>query len=355
MKVATIFLRYDYGIEGRGESLEKKVFSPAINENADEVVEFWLEDNGYPNDMEGLQERVLKFCDKENPDIVFFILMKDEIKVDTIKKLSEKYITINWFCDDQWRFETFTKDVAPYLTYSITMDKYSIKKFKNLGCNVIHSQWAAIDYETSIEFEKINYKYDISFIGGKNETREWIIYELKKAGYRIDCFGSGWENGRISYENMKEIFLTSKINLNLSNSIPIDIRFYKYLFFNIFKYDGNLKRYFKKIKFNIRTMISSRKNGKNIEQMKARNFEICGFGGFQLSQYALELEDYYDIGKDIGIFTTIDELVLQIDYYLFNKEKRQEMCKNAHEKTKEYVYKEKIRKIFDEIKSSENI
>ena len=36
---------------------------------------------------------------------------------------------------------------------------------------------------------------------------------------------------------------------------------------------------------------------KTSEQIKARNFEIPGFGGFQLSQYSLGLEDFYDIDR----------------------------------------------------------
>jgi len=354
MKIATILLKYDYGIEARGESLEKKAFLPAIKANSNEVVTFWLEENGCFDDSEGLQNKILEFCEKENPDIVFLILMKDEVKIETIKKLSEKYTTINWFCDDQWRFESFTKLVAPALSYSVTMDKYSVDKFKQQGCKVIHSQWATMDYQNNIKLEEVKYKYDITFVGGKNITREWYVDELRKNGYKVECFGAGWENGRISYEEMKDIFLTSKINLNLSNSIPIDIKFYKYLIKGLFKFEKlSFKAYLRKIKMAIGIILG--RNIKNVEQMKARNFEICGFGGFQLSQYAPELEDYYNIGKEIAIFTNIDELKLNIEYYLNNSDISEKMRTEAYIRTKLHTYENRIKKILEEVQNEKSM
>lgn len=356
MKIATIFFKYDYGIEARGEGLEKKVLLPAIQDNCDEVVSFWIEENGYPENVDELQKKVIEFAEKENPDILFFILMSDEIKLETLEMLSKKYITVNWFCDDQWRFESFTKFVAPMLIYSVTMDKYSIEKYKKINCKYILSQWAAMDYIENIEFKNIQYKYDISFIGGKNITREWYIYELRKAGYKVECFGAGWGSGRISYEEMKHIFLNSKINLNLSNSIPNDVRFYKYLVKNIFKFGNEgIKGYIKKVRENLGILFVNSKKRKNIEQMKARNFEICGFGGFQLSQYSLELEDYYEIGKEISIFTNIDELKLQINYFLENENKRKEMTERAYRRTENYTYNYRIKNIVEEIRNEKGL
>ena len=60
------------------------------------------------------------------------------------------------------------------------------------------------------------YKYDISFVGGSNSVRRWIIKEFRKAGLIVNCFGQGWDSGPISVDKMVEVFQTSKINLNLS-------------------------------------------------------------------------------------------------------------------------------------------
>jgi spore maturation protein CgeB len=335
MKIVPIMLKYDYGIAARGDSLEKIGFLPALQDNAEEVVPFWLEDNGLFGDKVLLQNKIIDFVNNENPEIVFFVLMRDEVKAQTLEKLSENFITINWFCDDHWRFEDFTRYVAPKLRYSITTDKYSLPKYKEIGYkNVILSQWASFDYVKDIDFQNMNYEFDITFIGGKNPTREWIINYLTEKGFKISCFGSGWQNGRASYDRMKDIFLKSKINLNLSNSTSMDIRFINYSTENYQNYLNSTKR---------------------VEQVKARNFEIPCFGGFQLTNYALELEDYFYIGKDLAIYTNLEELELQLKYYLENDEKRRDILMSGYKKAEKYTYKEKLKWVIEKVKAEQNL
>lgn len=352
LKIVPIFYKYDYGKIERGESIEKLFFLTALKSITNEVIPFWLEDNGFPNDKKELQKKMIDFVNRVNPDIIFFVLIRNEISIETIEYLSKKYITVNWFCDDQWRFETFTKYIAPKFTYSITVDKYSIHKYKSIGySNVILSQWATTKIIKDIDFNNIIYKYDITFIGGKNLVREWYINSLKKAEYNVTCFGYGWKNGKVSYDEMNDIFLHSKINLNLSNSIPFDLRFRKFLFFSFIKSLFS----FKKIKTStalrqIRNYLRINNNSKRVEQIKMRNFEIPACGGFQLSHFVLTLEDNFNIGKEIAVFNNIDELKKQIDFYLENTEMREEIRTNGYYKSQQYTFEKRFEAIFKEIK-----
>ncbi len=337
MKLLFAALEYDYGKPERGESLEIKAFLPALRANFGEVIVFPLEKNGFPNDVEGLQKRLLSFAEKVQPDIIFFVLMNDEVRQETIQKLSEKYTTVNWFCDDQWRFDTYTKYMAPAFSIAITVDKYSLPDYKAIGCDrVFLSQWATFDYCDNLDVGELSYKYDVSFVGSKNATRSWMVDELKKRGIHVACFGAGWEHGRVSYDEMKKLFLYSKINLNLSNSIPVNHRFKQYLLRNVLKQSiRETVRNFKEYYFSF----------KRIEQMKARNFEISGCGGFQLSQYCLDLESYYKIGEEIAIFSNIDELERLIRYYLSNASEREQMKDRAYVRTRYHTYANRFKEI----------
>ena len=84
MKVVFAALKFDYGVEKRGESLEYKAFYPALICNFDYVVPFWLEDNGFPDRLVSLQESLLHFVEREDPAYVFFILMEYEIFPETL-------------------------------------------------------------------------------------------------------------------------------------------------------------------------------------------------------------------------------------------------------------------------------
>jgi spore maturation protein CgeB len=340
MRVLFVGFKYDYGIISRGESLEIKAFYPAIEKNADEVDAFWIEEHGYPNNKNILQRRIINYADNFKPDLIFFILIHNEIYKETILYLSSKYKTLNWFCDDQWRFDIFSISIANYFTYCVTVDKHSIYKYKKIGINAILSQWATFDYEADLNLTNNKYDYDVSFVGSKNITREWVVNELNKKGINVTCFGSDWNNGKISYSKMKEIFYKSKINLNLSNSIPKDFNFYFYVIKKLFSFNS--------LKYKL-SIIKQLKSFKNIEQIKARNFEIPGFGGFQLSKFALNIEDYYTNGREISVYSDLDDLIIQINYYLENDNLREFIRVNGYKKTKEHTYLNRIKNIFAQI------
>ena len=330
MKIIPVFLRYDYGIKSRGDSLEYRGFYATLKQITPEVYPFWYDEYLINNKKDLLQKQVIEFIDEVKPDIVFFILMKDEFSFETFDYLKSKYITLNWFCDDQWRFEDFTKYYAPHFTYSVTTDKFALKKYRNIGYkNVILSQWASFGFTEDIDFEAIKYKYNVSFVGGISGYRKWLIKELLKNGIKVECFGYGWKNGKVTFDEMGEIFENSKINLNISNSVNYDVRY-------IFSSLRSIKEFLR--------------SKKRIEQIKARNFEIPAFGGFQLTNYVPCLEEYFDIGREAAVFISLDDLILQINYYLNNDEERKKIMINGYKRAiSKYTYLSRLKRLFKNI------
>lgn len=328
MKIVPVLLRYDYGLKSRGDSLEYRGFYSGLKQITEDVYPFWYDE--YLSDKTELQKKVIEYTDKIKPDIVFFVLMKDEFFFETLDYLGSKYRTVNWFCDDQWRFDDFTRYYAPHFSYSITTDKFAFDKYKKEGYrNVILSQWGAFESNKNIDFDKIEYAYDVSFIGMISGYRKWIINKLIKNGIKVECFGSGWANGQVSYEKMKNIIMSSKINLNISNSVIYDIRY-------VFSSPKSLYEYFR--------------SKKRIEQIKARNFEIPALGGFQLTNYAVSLEDNFKIGEEVAVYSAIEDLLLQINYFLRNENKRKEIMINGFKRAaNKYNYFNRLKEVFEKI------
>jgi hypothetical protein len=107
-------------------------------------------------------------------------------------------------------------------------------------------------------------------------------------------FGVGWPLGRISQEAMLQIFRDSKISLNFTKSGAAAAN----------------------------------------KQLKARAFEIVLAGGFLLTEYDEELCNYFEVGKEIDVFTTAEECAEKIFYYLNNQDARLEMQRLASQKCK---------------------
>lgn len=297
-----IAFKYEYGKKENGLALNYKAWYESFLALGYEVETIFYEEYT----KEALQKKILDFSIINDPDMIFFILQSDHIETSTLIKLKEKkYFTVNFFGDDQWRFESFSSKYANYFSACITTDKYSIEKYQNIGQkNIIRSQWASL--ESSINYSNKNYKYDVSFIGGVSRYRKWFINALDKKGVKVHCFGNGWENGRVTYEEMEEIFASTKINLNISNSTSYDIRYLTSSLKNIMAF---IKSIFK--------------SGKNSSQTKARNFEIPTQGGFQLTDFVPSLDDYFDIGKEVACYSCFDEVELLINYYLKNQNERE--------------------------------
>lgn len=295
-KILYIGSQYEYSKKENGEALNKKAFYNSFVELEYDVTPVW-----YDNDSTDLQKEILTQAKKIKPDIVFCILQENQIEVETLKSLKENFFTVNWFGDDQWRFDNFSSKYANYFDACITTDKFSVDKYKEIGQeNIIRSQWASLP--SAVEYEKVEYKYDVTFIGGASRFRQWFVKELEKRGIKVHCFGFNWDNGRVSYEEMEEIFLTSKINLNISNSTQYDIRY---------------------LLANPRNIINTLRATKNKSQTKARIFEIPVQGGFELTEYVPSLEDYFNIGEEISCYRDIDEAELLIKYYLAHDDKRE--------------------------------
>ncbi len=333
------------------------VFYKQIKELSPESIPFWLEEHGFPEDQYQLQEDLIAYCTFEKPDYVFFVLMNNEIRIETLDRLNEISKTVNFFCDDQWRFDGFSRNVAPHLHTVITVDKYSVPKYRELGnTRIILTQWAA---ENLLKYEQKPYRYEVSFVGGRNDVREWYIDELNRRGIFVECFGSGWKNGRVSTERMNEIFQSTKISLNLSNSIPRDFDYRKRLeererkrrkelllrilkIYRIKGYRTALRRFIESLRPD---KLHSSFPCKNVEQIKARNFEIPAATGFQISQFALEIEDYFVNGREIVLFSTIDELEKLIRYYLCNDIEREKIRLSGYQVASRNLYKARFEAI----------
>lgn len=67
-----------------------------------------------------------------------------------------------------------------------------------------------------------------------------------------------------------------------------------------------------------------------------RIWDIMGCGGFLMTNYQEELEDYLVIGEDCEAYSSIDELIDKCRFYLENDSIREKVARNGYEKVKKY-------------------
>jgi spore maturation protein CgeB len=192
----------------------------------------------------------------------------DEIEKET---LSGRTKTFNWFCDDTWRFESFTKEVCNKFTVCSTPEPKYVQKYKDIGySNVIVGPWHAnIDFYPNI----VNKDIDASFCGVPNEDRAKYAQLLKDHEVNFNYYY------RLSHEDMMLAYSRSKIGLNFSKNM----------------------------------------NGQEVKtQMKARMFEVPAAKTLLLTEYTDGIEEFFEIDKEIVCFSNPEELLEKIQHLLQN-------------------------------------
>lgn len=227
------------------------------------------------------------------PDLIFHVPFQGELAPETLRAVRTEMQggsggqIIGWFCDDHWRFDTFTaRYCVSFLDHAggpgetaggegsacdwyITTCPAAIEQYIRAGVpaeRVILSQWAANEIACSPSANANVPMVDVSFVGMMHGNRGQFLDEMMKQlrqlgpevlgrEVTVGVWGTGWRNGRLSYAQVVEVFGRSRITLNLTNAA----------------------------------------GGTTVQQMKGRHFEIAACGGFQLTQSVEGLEQYFRV------------------------------------------------------------
>lgn len=70
--------------------------------------------------------------------------------------------------------------------------------------------------------------------------------------------------------------------------------------------------------------------------LSLRVWDVLGCGGFLLTNYQAEIPDYFEIGRDLETYESMEELEEKVHYYLTHDEERVEIAINGYEKVAKY-------------------
>ena len=316
MKILYVALLHNYGMPSQGFSYEHHNFYKTLIHMGHDILYFDMSLVKYG--WETMNQGILEVAKMEKPDFMFTVLHRNELDPSIVREISENSdtITLNWFCDDQWRFENYSRYWAPCFNWIVTTAPSALPKYADLGYSgVIKSEWACNNFL----YRKMDLplKYDVTFVGVPHGDRREIIQSLREAGINIHVWGNGWESGRLLQESMIRVFNMSRINLNLTKAS---------------------------------TSSQGAQDDQKAEQIKTRSFEIPGCGGFQLSESAEDLDNYYKIGKEIVCFEDIHDLKEKIYYYLSNEDERAAIAQAGYQRTlREHTYTHRFTDIFKQL------
>ncbi len=361
MLILYVVMKYDYGQPERGYSYEHYNFFDTLVHMGHDILYFDFLTLIQQYGRAAMNRRLLEVTKAEKPSLMFTELFRDELEPRTVNTISRdtETVTLNWFTDDHWRFDDFSRHWAKRFNWVVTTAASALPKYASLGCqHVIKSQWACNHFL----YRRLDLPlaHDVTFVGQPHGDRPQVIRALRDAGIDVKVWGSGWEAGRLSQDEMIRVFNQSRINLNLANASMGRVRMPVYkAAYHAFSRSLNVLPLVPELKRMVKSAL-----GMSVEQhppapghavsysqqIKGRNFEVPGCGGALLTGRADNLDDYYEVGREIACFDDIPDLIEKIRYYLRHEDERAALAEAGYRRTlQEHTYVQRFTEIFQRI------
>ena len=253
-----------------------------------------------------LQKEIESF----KPDLLFCIMTGDASYCprepwQTIASETQKgrLKTFNWFCDDTWRFDSFSKKVCNNFHICSTPEKKFVEEYKKLQYdNIIYATWHAnSDFYSNLCTKRDNL---ISFVGAPRGDRGTFLRALEEGGISVT------HPMNASFEDLIFAYSNSQMGINFSKN-----------------------------------------SNNNKTQMKARMFEIPAAGSLLVTEYHENLSECYEIDKEIVTFGSSVEMIEKINFLSKNPKIVDNIRNRGHKRfLKEHDSKVRLNMVLNRIK-----
>lgn len=373
MRILYVAMKYDYGDPARGPSFEHANFFDTLAHGGHELLYFDFMSLMQNHSRWWMNRRLLEVARSERPDLLFAVLYQEQFDRTVFRTINRRQWTrtVNWFCDDHWRFDSFSRFWAPVFDLAVTTDPGALPRYTAAGIgNVLLSQWAANPFT----YRKLDLPlvHDVTFVGQPHGQRRALVQALRDQGLDVKCWGRGWENGRVSQEQMVEIFNQSRVNLNLANASAVKapslashvsrlkdraslwleessaLRPAKHLLRELWRKSRGRRPSESSSTCDVPSLPPETALAGAADQIKGRNFEVPGCGGLLVTPWVPHLDQYYRLGEEVVTAREIGEMAGTIKKLLADEPRRAAIADAGYRRTQfEHTYVHRFQQISD--------
>jgi len=276
----------------------------------------------------------------EKPIDLFFSYLYDACvlpeTIDAIKALG--ITTVNWYCNGAHQLH-LVREISPHYDWCLVPEKFRLKDYRAMGARPVYCQEAANSsiykpYDLPKEF-------DVTFVGQAYGDRPSYLRYLFDQGIDVRAWGYGWKKlpgqagdqgatpvervtraaGKLFSHEGRRVLRRNLLRLvGISRPVVLPEE----------KLGGPLSdlemiQMFSRSKINLgfSTCGDTNEAGERIVQVRLRDFEVPMSGGFYMVEYMEELEEFFEIGKEIVCYTSAEDLAQKIKYYLSHDQERE--------------------------------
>lgn len=283
---------------------------------------------------------------KQRIDVLFSYFYGAFCRPEVIREIRAMGIcTINWYCNASYQFH-LVQEVAPAYDYCLVPEKFRLDDYRRVGANPIYCQEAANPnickpYQLSREF-------DVTFVGQKYGDRPEYIRFLLDAGVDVRVWGLGWQpQPQVGTASLRRLLRRLK-KLNSADCWRVAAWKARRLIAPTspatemitippescgppLSDEELVKMYSRsKVSLGFSSCGETHHNVERILQVRLRDFEAPMSGAFYMVEYMEELEEFFEIGKEIVCYHDKVDLADKVKYYLKHDAMRERIRKAGH-------------------------
>ena len=262
--------------------------------------------------------RLIESAKNLNPDLIF-VEKGLTIRPKTLLQLRESNPNAKLICysmDDMSNprnSSSFYRQSIPIYSAHVTTKPYNVEELEAKGARqVIESNNAYCEMTHRpiklTEFERIKYGADVSFIGGYEKERAKMLQSLAASGVHVRVWGNNWK----------------KMGSNKYPLLKIEYR------------PAYGKEYAQVVSASKILLGFLRKA--NRDRITTRTLEIPAMEGFFLAERTNEQLNILRESIDAEFFSSRDELIAKVRYYLNNESERTNIARNGRSKVLDSEY-----------------
>ena len=238
--------------------------------------------------------------------------------IDEIKSLG--IITVNWYCNGSYQLH-LVREISPHYDWCLVPEKFRLEDYKAMGAHPIYCQEAA--NPDIYKPYALPQEFDVAFVGQAYGERPEYIHRLLQAGVETHVWGFGWQ--RFAPASLaRRVWRGGQRLLRGTGTAPVTL---PAALLGGPLSDGDLVKMYSRAKINLgfSTCGETHVGDQKIVQVRLRDFEVPMSGGFYMVEYMAELEEFYDIGKEIVCYRDAEDLADKIKYYLKHDAEREQI------------------------------
>ena len=282
---------------------------------------------------------------KAKPIQLFFSYLYDVCVepsvIDEINTLG--IVTVNWYCNGSYQLD-LVREISPRYSWCLVPEKYRLKDYVAMGARPIYCQEAANPNVYKLGDGRTDLA--VTFVGQAYGERPALIRHLKDEGIDVRVWGPGWEY-HIDWPSRNPLRRFAKRFKKPDG----ETRFPKAMVGGLLS-DEQLVETYRRSKINLgfATCGETHRTGERIAQIRLRDFEVPMSGGFYLAEYMDELEEFFEIGREIACHHGEGDIAEKVKYYLAHDMERDRIRKAGHERClRDHTWRRRFETAFEQM------